>query len=363
MSAGLSAKLADKLGRIVRRHEDLAGSLATEGRVDPQEFKRVSKEYSELTPVVDSIRELQRVEGEIESLGAMLTDAGTDPEMKALAEEELQTLKQRVPELEQKVRILLVPKDEADDRNVILEVRAGVGGDEAALFARELFDMYRNYALLKRWKFEPMDVSETGLGGYSKATAEINGRGVFARLKFESGAHRVQRVPATEGGGRVHTSAVTIAVLPEAEEVDIKIEDKDLRIDVFRAGGPGGQSVNTTDSAVRITHIPTGVVVQQQDEKSQHKNKAKAMKVLRARLYEAQRAALAAERAAARKSQVGSGDRSEKVRTYNFPQNRVTDHRIDLSLYKIDRILAGELDELIDPLISHDQAERLAEIE
>ncbi len=242
-------------------------------------------------------------------------------------------------------------------------MRAGVGGDEAALFARELFDMYRNYALLKRWKFEQMDVSETGLGGYSKATAEINGRGVFARLKFEFGAHRVQRVPATEGGGRVHTSAVTVAVLPEAEEVDIKIEDKDLRIDVFRAGGPGGQSVNTTDSAVRITHIPTGVVVQQQDEKSQHKNKAKAMKVLRARLYEAQRAALAAERAAARKSQVGSGDRSEKVRTFNFPQNRVTDHRIELSLYKIDRILAGELDELIDPLIAHDQAERLAEIE
>jgi peptide chain release factor 1 len=363
VTAGLTAKLAEKLGRIVRRHEDLAGSLATEGRVDPQEFKRVSKEYSELTPVVDCIRELQRVEGEIESLSAMLAEAGTDPEMKALAEEEMQTLRHRIPELEQKVKILLVPKDEADDRNVILEVRAGVGGDEAALFARELFDMYRNYALLKRWKFEPMDVSETGLGGYSKATAEINGRGVFARLKFESGAHRVQRVPATEGGGRVHTSAVTVAVLPEAEEVDIKIEDKDLRIDVFRAGGPGGQSVNTTDSAVRITHIPTGVVVQQQDEKSQHKNKAKAMKVLRARLYEAQRAAQEAERAAARKSQVGSGDRSEKVRTYNFPQNRVTDHRIDLSLYKIDRILAGELDELIDPLIAHDQAERLAEIE
>jgi peptide chain release factor 1 len=363
VSVGLSAKLADKLGRIVKRHEDLAGSLATEGRVDPQEFRRVSKEYADLTPVVESIRELQRVEGEIDSLSAMLTEPGTDAEMKALAEEEMQTLKQRVPELEQKVRVLLVPKDEADDRNVILEVRAGVGGDEAALFARELYEMYRNYAQLKRWKFEPMDVSETGLGGYSKATAEINGRGVFARLKFESGAHRVQRVPATEGGGRVHTSAVTVAVLPEAEEVDIKIEDKDLRIDVFRAGGPGGQSVNTTDSAVRITHIPTGVVVQQQDEKSQHKNKAKAMKVLRARLYEAQRAALAAERAAARKSQVGSGDRSEKVRTFNFPQNRVTDHRIDLSLYKIDRVLAGELDELIDPLIAHDQAERLAEIE
>jgi len=290
-------------------------------------------------------------------------EAGTDPEMKALAEEELQTLRQRVPELEQKVRILLVPKDEADERNVILEVRAGTGGDEAALFARELFEMYRNYAQLKRWKFEQMDVSETGLGGYSKATAEVNGRGVFARLKFESGAHRVQRVPATEGGGRVHTSAATVAVLPEAEEVDIKIEDKDLRIDVFRASGPGGQSVNTTDSAVRITHIPTGVVVQQQDEKSQHKNKAKALKVLRARLYEAQRAALQAERDASRKSQVGSGDRSEKVRTYNFPQNRVTDHRIELSLYKIDRVLAGELDELIDPLIAHDQAERLAEIE
>jgi peptide chain release factor 1 len=284
--------------------------------------------------------------------------------MKALAAEEMETLKQRVPDLEQRIRVLLVPKDEADDRNVILEVRAGVGGDEAALFARELFDMYRNYALLKRWKFEQMDISETGLGGYSKATAEINGRGVFARLKFESGAHRVQRVPATEGGGRVHTSAVTVAVLPEAEEVDIKIEDKDLRIDVFRAGGPGGQSVNTTDSAVRITHLPTGLVVIQQDEKSQHKNKAKALKVLRTRLFEMERERLQNERAGARKSMVGSGDRSERIRTYNFPQGRVTDHRINLTLHKLDAILEGPgLGELIDALIAEDEAQRLAGLE
>lgn len=360
MSVGLSAKLADKLGRIVKRHEDLAGSLASEGRVDPQEFRRVSKEYADLTPVVESIRELQRVEGEIDSLGAMLTEPGTDPEMKALAEEELQTLKQRVPELEQKVRILLVPKDEADDRNVILEVRAGVGGDEAALFARELYEMYRNYAQLKRWKFEPMDVSETGLGGYSKATAEINGRGVFARLKFESGAHRVQRVPATEGGGRVHTSAVTVAVLPEAEEVDIKIEDKDLRIDVFRSGGPGGQSVNTTDSAVRVTHLPTGLEVKCQDQKSQLQNKIKALEILRSRLLDRRVAEQEAERARDRRAQVGTGDRSQKVRTYNFPQNRVTDHRIHFTTHNIDEVMDGKLDALIAALKQAQEKERMS---
>ena len=287
-----------------------------------------------------------------------------DPEMKDLAEAELEALDRRLPELERGIQILLLPKDEADEKNAILEVRAGTGGEEAALFAAELFQMYQRYAGLRGWKFETMDVSETGIGGYKEATASITGRSVFARLKYESGVHRVQRVPATEAGGRIHTSAATVAVLPEAEEVDIQIDEKDLRIDVFRSSGPGGQSVNTTDSAVRITHLPTGLVVIQQDEKSQHKNKAKAMRVLRSRLYDAQRSALDAERAANRKSQVGSGDRSERIRTYNFPQGRVTDHRINLTLYKIDKVMNGEaLDEVIDPLIAADEAERLSELQ
>jgi peptide chain release factor 1 len=258
----------------------------------------------------------------------------------------------------------LLPKDEADERNAILEVRAGTGGEEAALFAAALFRMYTRYAEGHGWRVEALSISETGLGGYKEASMEITGRNVFARLKFESGVHRVQRVPETEASGRIHTSAATVAVLPEAEEVDVHIDDKDLRIDVFRASGPGGQSVNTTDSAVRITHLPTGVAVQQQDEKSQHKNKAKAMKVLRARLYEMERSRRDAERAADRKSQVGSGDRSERIRTYNFPQGRVTDHRINLTLYKIDKIVSGEaLDEIIDALIAEDQATRLSEVE
>jgi peptide chain release factor 1 len=284
--------------------------------------------------------------------------------MKELAEEELRALKHRVPELEQQVKIALLPKDEADERNAILEVRAGTGGEEAALFATALFRMYTRYAEAHGWRVEVLGISETGLGGYKEASMEISGRGVFARLKFESGVHRVQRVPETEASGRIHTSAATVAVLPEAEDVDIHIDEKELRIDVFRASGPGGQSVNTTDSAVRITHLPTGLVVQQQDEKSQHKNKAKAMKVLRARLYELERSRRDAERAADRKSQVGSGDRSERIRTYNFPQGRVTDHRINLTLYKIDKVVSGEaLDEIIDALTAEDQASRLAEVE
>jgi len=356
--------LQGKLERVVKRHEELASLLASPDQKDAQAFARNSKEYSDLTPLVEAIGEWKTAKRELGDLEAMLGDSTTDAEMRALAEDELPALKARVPELEHKIKLLLLPKDEADERNAILEVRAGTGGEEAALFAAALFRMYSRYAALHGWRFEVMDINETGLGGYKEATATITGRNVFARLKFESGVHRVQRVPETEASGRIHTSAATVAVMPEAEEVDIQINEKDLRIDVFRSSGPGGQSVNTTDSAVRITHIPTGVVVQQQDEKSQHKNKAKAMKILRARLYDAERAKRDAERAASRKSQVGSGDRSERIRTYNFPQGRCTDHRINLTIYQLDKVMEGAaLDEVIDALISHDQAERLAEVE
>jgi peptide chain release factor 1 len=313
--------------------------------------------------MVEKIEQLRQARAELANLTTMLADATNDPEMRALVEEEYRTVKTRVPELEREVQILLLPKDKADEKNAILEVRAGTGGEEAALFAAGLFRMYQRYAEVHGWRFEVLDLAETGLGGFKEASAEINGRGVFARLKFESGVHRVQRVPATESSGRIHTSAATVAVLPEAEDVDIHIDEKDLRIDVFRSSGPGGQSVNTTDSAVRITHLPTGTVVQQQDEKSQHKNKAKALKILRARLYDAERQRQSSERAASRKSQVGSGDRSERIRTYNFPQGRVTDHRINLTLYKIDKVMAGEaLDEIVEALISEDQAARLADL-
>jgi peptide chain release factor 1 len=356
--------LQGKLERVVKRHEELASLLASPDQKDAQAFARNSKEYSDLTPLVEAIGEWKTAKRELGDLEAMLGDSTTDAEMRALAEDELPALKARVPQLEHKIKLLLLPKDEADERNAILEVRAGTGGEEAALFAAALFRMYSRYAALHGWRFEVMDINETGLGGYKEATATITGRNVFARLKFESGVHRVQRVPETEASGRIHTSAATVAVMPEAEEVDIQINEKDLRIDVFRSSGPGGQSVNTTDSAVRITHIPTGVVVQQQDEKSQHKNKAKAMKILRARLYDAERAKRDAERAASRKSQVGSGDRSERIRTYNFPQGRCTDHRINLTIYQLDKVMEGAaLDEVIDALISHDQAERLAEVE
>jgi len=352
-----------KLDRVVLRHEELAHLLAAEGKRDAQDFARMAKEYADLAPTVETILEQRKARAEIAELTSLSQDAAAEPEMRSLAEEELRAAKARLSEIDQRLKLLLLPKDEADERNAILEVRAGTGGEEAALFAAELFRMYRRYADLHGWKFEVISINETGIGGYKEAIASITGRGVFARLKFESGVHRVQRVPATEGSGRIHTSAATVAVLPEAEEVDIQIDEKELRIDVFRASGPGGQSVNTTDSAVRITHIPTGLVVQQQDEKSQHKNKAKALKVLRARLFEMERTKREAERAASRKSQVGSGDRSERIRTYNFPQGRVTDHRINLTLYKIEEVMEGSaLDQLIDALTAEDQASRLAEL-
>ena len=350
------------MAQLVRRHAELRDALGGAG-LTGADFARLSKEHSDLTPIVDGIDALRRARDEFASL-TDLAQFSEDAELRALAEDELRALRERLPALEQRVKLALLPKDADDERNAILEVRAGTGGDEAALFASELFRMYQRYAALRGWRFEILDLSETGLGGFKEATASISGRDVFARLKFESGVHRVQRVPETEAAGRIHTSAATVAVLPEAEDVDIRIDERDLRIDVFRASGPGGQSVNTTDSAVRITHIPTGLVVIQQDEKSQHKNKAKALKVLRSRLYDMERRARDSARAAERKSQVGSGDRSERIRTYNFPQGRVTDHRVNLTLYKIDKVMSGEaLDEIIDAILAEDQAARLAAVE
>ncbi|MBM3488243.1 MAG: peptide chain release factor 1 [Alphaproteobacteria bacterium] len=355
--------LDQKLDLVLARHAEIAAAMAGGDGADAQTYVRLAKEYAELAPVVDRIRELRKAEAALAEADVLIADAETDAEMRALAQEERAAVKEKLPALERQLLALLLPKDAADEKNAILEVRAGTGGEEAALFAADLFRMYQRYAERRGWRFEVMSISDTGLGGFKEATAEIAGKGVFARLKFESGVHRVQRVPETEASGRIHTSAATVAVLPEAEEVDVHIEEKDLRIDVYRSSGPGGQSVNTTDSAVRITHVPTGIVVAQQDEKSQHKNRAKAMKILRARLYEAERAARDAERAAARKTQVGSGDRSERIRTYNFPQGRVSDHRINLTLHKLDRVLEGEaLDEIVEALIAEDQASRLAEL-
>ena len=354
----------EKLARVLARYDELGALITDHPEPGSQDYTDRLKEYAELGPVVESINALNELQQEITDLEAMTADEDCDAEMRSLAEEECRVAKERLPALEEDVKIKLLPKDAADARNAILEVRAGTGGEEAALFATELFRMYQRYAELHGWRFEPIDISDTGLGGYKEASAAISGNGVFARLKFESGVHRVQRVPVTESGGRIHTSAATVAVLAEPEDVEVDIDDKDLRIDTFRSQGAGGQHVNTTDSAVRITHLPSGIVVSCQDEKSQHKNKAKAFKVLRARLYDHQRQQLDAERAADRKSQVGSGDRSERIRTYNFPQGRVTDHRINLTLYKLDKVLTGEaLDEAIEALISEDQAERLAALE
>ncbi|MFT8418033.1 MAG: peptide chain release factor 1 [Acetobacter sp.] len=347
--------LDERLDRIASRALELEAHLAS--GLSGDAFTQASREYAEIEPVVARINDLRATELGIAQAEALLAD----PEMQELAGEELAELREQLPKLQREVRLALLPKDEADERSAILEVRPAAGGDEAALFASELFDLYRRYADLKGWRFTVMDYDESELGGLRCGIAEVNGKGVFARLKYESGVHRVQRVPATEAQGRIHTSTVTVAVLPEAEEVDVTINETELRIDVFRASGAGGQHVNKTESAVRITHLPTNIVVSMQEEKSQHKNKAKAMKILRARLYEREREQAHAHRAADRRSQVGTGDRSERIRTYNFPQGRVTDHRINLTLYKIDRVMLGELDEFVDALTQEEQAALMAD--
>lgn len=346
---------ADRLAAILARRNELQAQLAS-GDLPPERFVALSKEYAEVEPVAEAADALQKLRAEYADLQVMLDD----PEMRDMAEEELASVKARLPEAEHDMAVRLLPKDAADERSAMLEVRAGTGGDEAALFAGDLFRMYQRYAETQGWKVELISASDSEVGGYKEVVASITGAGVFAKLKYESGVHRVQRVPVTESGGRIHTSAATVAVLPEAEEVDVQIEDKDLKVDIYRSSGAGGQHVNTTDSAIRITHIPTGIVVIQQDQRSQHKNRAKAMQVLRTRLYERQREILHAERSGARKSMVGSGDRSERIRTYNFPQGRVTDHRINLTLHRLPEILMGQMDELISALITADQAERLA---
>jgi peptide chain release factor 1 len=351
---------AERIAAIEARKEELQAAMSAPD-LAPEAFVRHSKDYAEILPVAEAARELRRLRAELEVVSGMLADAS--PEIREMAQEEMAALQARLPEAERALALKLLPRDAADERAAMLEVRAGTGGDEAALFAGDLLRMYQRYAEAKGWRFEMISASPAELGGFKEAVASVTGSGVFARLKFESGVHRVQRVPVTESGGRIHTSAATVAVLPEAEEVDVQIDDKDLRIDVYRSSGPGGQSVNTTDSAVRITHLPSGLVVIQQDEKSQHKNKAKALKVLRTRLYELERERLASERAGARKSMVGSGDRSERIRTYNFPQGRVTDHRINLTLHRLPEILEGQLDELIGALIAEDEAERLASLD
>jgi len=353
-----------RIAQIEARRDELQAMMAR-GDLPSDQFVQLSKDYAEIEPVAAVAGEVRRLRGELDTLMMLAEDQSSDAEMRAMAAEELDEIRAKLPDAERALALRLLPRDAADERSAMLEIRAGTGGDEAALFAGDLFRMYQRYAEDRGWRVELISASTADLGGYKEVVASITGAGVFARLKFESGVHRVQRVPVTESGGRIHTSAATVAVLPEAEDVDVQIDEaKDLRIDVYRSSGPGGQSVNTTDSAVRITHLPSGLVVIQQDEKSQHKNKAKALKVLRTRLYEIERERLASARAGARKSMVGSGDRSERIRTYNFPQGRVTDHRINLTLHRLSEILEGPgLDELIAALIAEDEAERLAQLD
>jgi peptide chain release factor 1 len=351
---------ADRIAQILARRDELQSAMSA-GNLAADAFVKLSKEYAEVEPVAVAATEVRRLRDELASLGEMRED----PEMRAMAEEEIRAIEAKLPEAERALALKLLPRDAADERAAMLEIRAGTGGDEAALFAGDLLRMYQRFADSQNWRVELISASASEMGGFKEVVASVTGQGVFAKLKFESGVHRVQRVPATESGGRIHTSAATVAVLPEAEDVDVQIDEaRDLRIDVYRSSGPGGQSVNTTDSAVRITHLPSGLVVIQQDEKSQHKNKAKALKVLRTRLYELERERLASARAGARKSMVGSGDRSERIRTYNFPQGRVTDHRINLTLHRLPEILEGPgLDELLSALVAEDEAERLASLD
>jgi peptide chain release factor 1 len=349
-----------KLNALVTRHATLERDLAA--AQPPETYVKLSREFAELSPVVEAVNSYRAAQRELDDVTGLIDDPSTDVEMRSVADTERRQLETRRAALEQQLRLALIPKDAMDERNVILEIRAGTGGDEAALFAGNLFRMYERYAANQRWKVEVMSLSDGAMGGFKEIIAEIRGRGAFARLKFESGVHRVQRVPDTEGSGRIHTSTATVAVLPEAEDLDIAINDTDLRIDTLRSGGAGGQHVNKTESAVRITHIPTGIVVMMQEDRSQHRNRAKALAVLRTRLYDYERQRLDAARAAERRGQVGTGDRSERIRTYNYPQGRVSDHRINLTLYKLPQILEGEaLGEIIDALVAEHQAELLAE--
>ena len=355
-------QLEERLSKILKRYNDIENTLLNPSFIASSDFVKLSKERVYLVEVVNLINQYNKLKQEIADLELTVSNPQWDFDFKTMALEELKVLKVKEERMLHDLKIALLPKDKDSDKNAILEIRAGTGGDEAALFAYVLFRMYQKYAELRGWKFEILSLSETDLEGYKEVSVSISGKGVFAKLKYESGVHRVQRVPETEASGRVHTSAATVAVLPEAEDVDILIEEKDLKIDVYRASGAGGQHVNTTDSAVRITHIPTGIVVCQQDEKSQHKNKAKALKILRARLYDAERSKKEAERAASRRSQIGSGDRSERIRTYNYPQSRVTDHRINLTVYALDEVVnEGKLDQFVDALIEDEQMRLLTE--